>query len=136
MINNPDHPIVLFDGVCNLCNRSVQLILRNDPEKKFRYAALQSSFGQRVLEGAGLPADQLNTLLLLKNGKLYRKSTAALLIAAELSGLWPVLYAFTILPAFIRDPLYDLVAGNRYRLFGKQAACMVPDAKTKDLFLD
>jgi len=135
MINNPDHPIVLFDGVCNLCNRSVRFILRNDPERKFRYASLQSSWGQVVLQNAGLPTEQLNTLLLLKNGKLYRKSTAALLIAAELRGLWPALYALTILPAFLRDPLYDLVARNRYKWFGKQASCMVPDAKTKDLFI-
>ncbi|MDD2793273.1 MAG: DCC1-like thiol-disulfide oxidoreductase family protein [Sediminibacterium sp.] len=135
MINNPDHPIVFFDGVCNFCNRSVQFILRNDPERKFRYASLQSSLGQRVLQEAGLPANQLSTLLLLKNGKLYRKSTAALLIAAELRGLWPALYALTILPAFLRDPFYDLVARNRYRLFGKQEACMIPDAKAKDLFI-
>lgn len=135
MINNPNHPIVLFDGVCNLCNRSVRFILRNDPEKKFRYAPLQSSFGQRVLQNAGLPAEKLNTLLLLKNGKLYRKSTAALMIAAELRGLWPALYAFTILPAFLRDPIYDLVARNRYNWFGKQTSCMVPDTTTKDLFI-
>jgi predicted DCC family thiol-disulfide oxidoreductase YuxK len=135
MINNPDHPIVLFDGVCNLCNRSVRFILRNDPERKFRYAPLQSSFGQRVLEEAGLPATQLNTLLLLKNGKIYRKSTAALMIAAELRGFWPALYALTILPAFLRDPMYDLVAGNRYKWFGKQTSCMVPDARQQELFI-
>ncbi|MBH2004796.1 MAG: thiol-disulfide oxidoreductase DCC family protein [Sphingobacteriia bacterium] len=136
MINNPDHPIVFFDGVCNLCTQSVQFIIRRDPEQKFRFASLQSEFGQQVLKHFNLPVTRLNTLILLHDGKIYRKSTAALRIANELSGAWSALYALAIIPAFIRDPVYDLIARNRYKWFGKQAHCMIPSPQLKDLFIN
>ncbi|HJV20332.1 MAG TPA: thiol-disulfide oxidoreductase DCC family protein [Sediminibacterium sp.] len=136
MINNPDHPIILFDGVCNLCTQSVQFIIRHDPARKFRFASLQSKFGQQVLQHFNLPANRLNTLILLEKGRIYRKSTAALQIAAELSGAWPALYALTIIPAFLRNPIYELIARNRYKWFGKRDNCMVPSQQLKDLFIN
>lgn len=136
MINNPDHPIILFDGVCNLCTQSVQFIIRRDPARKFRFAPLQSEFGQQVLKHFNLPVTRMNTLILLHEGKIYLKSTAALRIANELSGVWSALYALAIIPAFIRDPVYELIARNRYKWFGKRDNCMVPSPQLKDLFIN
>ncbi len=128
--------VVLFDGVCNLCNGSVLFIIERDPEAKFSFASLQSPFGQSQLKKFGLPIDKLNTIFLIKGEKFFRKSDAALEIAKGMNGLWPVLYVFKIIPRFIRNFFYDLIAKNRYRWFGKQAACMVPTPELKARFID
>jgi len=128
--------LVLFDGVCNLCNSSVQFILKRDPFKKFRFASLQSETGRRWLAKMGLPADSLDTLVLIENDKAYTRSTAALKIARHLSGLWPLFYGLIVLPAFFRDALYRCVARNRYRWFGKKEACPLPKPEWKDRFLE
>jgi predicted DCC family thiol-disulfide oxidoreductase YuxK len=106
--------------VCNLCSGSVQFIIERDPKAKFRFASLQSLFGQEQLEKYKLDKNHLHSIILLKDEKFYQRSNAALEIAKELSGLWPVMYIFKILPLFIRDGIYNWIARNRYRWFGNR----------------
>lgn len=127
--------IVLFDGICNLCNASVQFIIRHDSSVRFHFAALQSDYAKRVLSENGLNPDGLESILLSKEGKVYFRSDAALEIARELDGLWPLLYAFRIIPPFIRDMVYNGIARNRYRWFGKRDACMIPTPELRDRFI-
>lgn len=135
-LNEQKNPVVLFDGVCNLCSASVQFIIKHDPHRKFRYASLQSEFGQRVLQHFGLPSDELNSFILLEDEKIYTKSTGALRVTKKLNGLWPILYGFIIVPAFIRNAVYSWVAHNRYKWFGKKEACWLPTLELRKLFLD
>jgi len=127
--------VVLFDGVCNLCNASVAFILRRDPKAYFRFASLQSEAAARLLEGSPLEA-KLDSIVLLEDGAVFTQSTAALRIARRLRGAWPLLYAFIILPRFLRDPIYDWIARNRYRWFGRRESCMIPDPALKDRFFE
>jgi predicted DCC family thiol-disulfide oxidoreductase YuxK len=129
------HGIVLFDGVCNLCNGSVQFIIKHDKKGYFRFAALQSDTGQKLLQQAGLPKDYLATFVYIENGKYSTQSTAALKVAKHLSGLWPLLYGLIIIPAPIRNFFYKLVANNRYRWFGKQESCMIPTPELREKFI-
>lgn len=128
--------IILFDGVCNLCNHSVQFIIKRDRQKQFHFASLQGKTGQQLLEQFHLPADNLNSFILIENGTLYRKSSAALRVSRKLGGAWPLLYGFIIVPAFIRDGVYTLIARNRYKWFGKKESCMIPAPGLKERFLD
>jgi predicted DCC family thiol-disulfide oxidoreductase YuxK len=127
--------LLLFDGVCNLCNSSVQFILLRDKKDRFRFASLQSDYGQNLLREHNLPTESFNSLVLVENGKIYQKSTAALRIARKLKGLWPLLFAFIIIPPFIRNFVYDIIAKNRYRWFGKKEECMLPRPEWKQKFL-
>lgn len=129
-------PVVLFDGVCNLCNGSVLFIIRRDPKLVFRFAALQSKFGREQLVAHGLDPDRLHSIILLYEGKAYQQSRAALEIARRLSGLWPLLYIFIIVPPFLRNWLYDLIATNRYRWFGKKDQCMIPTPELRSRFVE
>ena len=133
---DPVKPLILFDGVCNLCNGSVLFVIRRDRNAKFQFAALQSSFGQSQLFQFDLPQNELNTIMLIKEGKLLVKSDAALEIARNLDGIWPLFYTFKIVPAFFRNWIYDLVAKNRYHWFGRQEACMIPTPDLKARFLE
>jgi predicted DCC family thiol-disulfide oxidoreductase YuxK len=128
--------IILFDGVCNLCNSSVQFILRRDKAGKFLFASLQSPVGQQYLQKFGLPADELHSFILIENGKAYSRSSAALRVLRQLGGGWKLFYAFRILPAFIRDGVYNLIARHRYRWFGKRESCWLPTPELKSRFLD
>ena len=128
--------IILFDGMCNLCSSSVQFIIKRDKKKLFRFASLKSSYGQKVSEQFGLPANEMKSFVLVKNGQLYSRSTAALLVAKELSGGWPLLSAFMILPPALRNPVYNLVAKNRYNWFGKKTECWLPSQELRERFLD
>jgi predicted DCC family thiol-disulfide oxidoreductase YuxK len=130
-----DHPVILFDGVCNLCNRSVQFIIKHDPKGLFRFAALQSDFGQEQLTLHGFNTGPLLSVVLLINGKAYDKSRAALEIARRLSGLWPLMYVFIIVPPFIRDFIYNRISANRYKWFGRQDECMIPTPNLKSRFM-
>ena len=130
-----DQPIVLFDGVCNLCNGAVQFIIRHDKKNIFMFASLQSEVGRKILEQYNFPLDELNSFILIENNKAYTRSTGALRIAKKLNGLWPLLYGFIIIPKFIRDSIYNWVAGNRYKWFGKKDACMIPTPELKARFL-
>jgi predicted DCC family thiol-disulfide oxidoreductase YuxK len=127
--------LLLFDGVCNLCNSSVQFILLRDKKDRFRFASLQSDYGQNLLREHNLPTESFNSLVLVENDKVYKKSTAALRIARKLKGLWPLLFAFIIIPPFIRNFVYDIIAKNRYRWFGKKEECMLPRPEWKQKFL-
>jgi len=130
-----DKPIILFDGVCNLCNRSVQIVIKHDPQGRFLFASLQSEEGQKLLQQYQLPATNLNSFVLVQNGKSYTKSTGALTVAKQLTGWWQLLYAFIIVPKFIRDWVYTLISNNRYKWFGKKDECMVPTPALKTRFL-
>ncbi len=131
-----EHPIILFDGVCNLCNGSVLFIIKRDPQSKFRFASLQSDLGVKLLRQFEFPQGELNSVLLIKDQKLFQKSNAALEIAKHLNGLWPMFYMFKIIPAFIRNSMYDWIAGNRYRWFGKKDVCMIPTPELRSRFLE
>jgi len=129
--------VILFDGVCNICNSSVNFIIDRDPKKEFRFAALQSETGQRLL--SSIPATSLqdfDSVVLIEGDRVYKKSTAALRIARRLPGIWSWLYIFIIIPKFLRDPVYDLIANNRYRWFGKKDSCRIPTPELRSRFLD
>lgn len=129
-------PIVFFDGVCNLCNSSVQFIIKRDKLDTFRFASLQSEVAIALLPKELVSEDNLQSLVLLQNEKVLTRSSAALNIARKLQGLWPALFVFIIVPLFVRDTCYDIIARNRYKWFGKKDQCMVPSSEIKDKFLD
>ena len=130
-----DSPIILFDGVCNLCNQSVQFVIRHDPKSRFRFAALQSSTGELLLEKHQLNKEELLSVILVVDGKAYDRSRAALEIARRLNGLWPLMYVFVIVPPFIRNFVYDWISRNRYRWFGRTDECMIPTPELKARFI-
>lgn len=130
------HPIILFDGVCNLCNNSVQFIIQRDKKKLFRFAALQSDFAQKLLTDAPLSIKKLDSIVLVEHHRYYTQSDAALRIAKKLDGAWKGLGVFLLVPAFIRNAIYNFVAKNRYTWFGKQDTCMMPNPELKKLFLN
>ncbi len=130
-----DRPVVLFDGVCNLCNGAVNFIIDRDAHQQFRFASLQSEVGEELLAQYELPGAYTESLVLIENQKLYTKSTAALKIVRRLDGFWPLCYVFIILPPVFRDYLYTIVAKNRYRWFGKSEACRYPTEAERARFL-
>ena len=128
-------PIVLYDGVCGLCDRSVQLVLRNDRRGRFRFAALQSEAGRALLQKFGLPPEALDSVVLVEGGRAWRKSRAALRIARRMDAPWPLLWPLIIVPRPVADFVYGLIAKNRYRIFGKLDACMIPPPEVRARFL-
>jgi predicted DCC family thiol-disulfide oxidoreductase YuxK len=128
--------IILFDGVCNLCNRSVQFIIKRDPSGKFSFASLQSRTGKQLMNRFEGDAEDIYSILLIKNGILFDRSDALLEIAKDLNGAWPAFRVFRFLPKVFRDSLYKLIANNRYRLFGKQDSCLLPTADLRARFID
>lgn len=135
---NKDHlgPLIIFDGVCNFCDASVNFIMNHDKNARFKFSASQHEGGERVLESFGIHADEVDTLYLLENGQLYDRSTAALRIARHLDTPWNWFYhAFICLPKTFRDPVYNLIARNRYRLFGKKEACRMPSPEERARFI-
>ena len=130
-----DKPVILFDGVCNLCTGSVQFILKRDNNKTFSFASLQSDYGQKLLEQFDLPTNTFNSFILYQDGRIYTKSTAALKMFQQLKG-WKWAKLFWIVPGFIRDAIYNLIAKNRYNWFGKKEECWVPTPELKARFLD
>ena len=129
------HPVVLFDGVCNLCNATVNFLIRHDSRARLRFAPLQEAAGQHLLQRLGMNIGHFETFLLLENGIVYQKSTADLRVSRYLPGAWPLLYGFIVIPRFLRDGIYDLIARNRYRWFGRKDACMIPDAGVRGRFV-
>jgi predicted DCC family thiol-disulfide oxidoreductase YuxK len=129
------NPIVLFDGVCNLCSTSVQFILQRDPAGKFRFASLQSDFAQRLLTERGLDPKALDSVVVIDGDHLYRESDAALRIARDMKGAWKALAVFRAIPRPIRDWAYRLIARNRYRWFGKKESCWLPTPEVRGRFL-
>jgi predicted DCC family thiol-disulfide oxidoreductase YuxK len=131
----PDKPLILFDGVCNLCNGSVQFVIKHDKESKFLFTSLQSDKGQEILKHLGLKTDNFDTFILLDKGKIYTKSSGVLKEAAILGGWFKIFTIFYLVPTFIRDLFYSFVAKNRYRFFGKKDSCMIPTPELKARFL-
>lgn len=131
-----DKPILLFDGVCNLCTGTVQWVLERDDEEQFRFASLQSGAGQALLAEFGLPTDDFDTFVLVEGGEYYTKSTAVLRVARRLGVPYAALYPLIGVPSFLRDRVYDLVADHRYEVFGKRDACMMPSSELQDRFLE
>jgi predicted DCC family thiol-disulfide oxidoreductase YuxK len=131
----PEAAIVLFDGVCNFCNSSVNFLLRRDRKGVFRFAALQSEAGRKVLAEAGLHDRDLDSMVLIEGGEASVKSTAALKAARRLPGLWFMTGLFLLVPRRLRDWCYDAFAARRYRWFGKREVCMVPTPEMRSRFL-
>ena len=136
MASSESQPLLLFDGVCNLCNAAVTFVIDRDTRKRFRFASLQSQTGQTVLRQLGRPTAEFDSFVLWENGHFYEQSTAALRVARHLSGGWPLLYGLIIVPGFIRDSVYRFIARNRYRWFGQRDACMLPTPDLKERFLN
>ncbi len=128
--------IILFDGVCTLCNGAVNFIIRRDPEQRFKFAALQSEFASERLPTYDLSTDKIDTIILLEDGQAFGHSNAALRIAKQLSGGWSFIYFAIIIPAPIRDFIYKQIANNRYRVFGKNEQCMIPTAEIRQRFIE
>lgn len=132
-----DHDaIVVFDGMCNFCSWWVQFIIRRDPVGVFKFAPMQSEAGGKVLETYGIDPRNVETLLLIKNGRAYVKSDAALEIAKDLKGIWKLAVSLKVVPRPLRDGAYSLWAKNRYRWFGKRQQCLVPTAEIRSRFLE
>lgn len=131
--SDPLKPIIFFDGVCNLCNGAVQFIIKRDPTAIFQFAPLQSESAIRLIDITNKPLP--DSIILWSDNKLYFKSSAALEIARHLPYPWRLLVAFRFLPVWFRDPVYDLIARNRYRWFGKRDSCMIPTPDLLSRFL-
>lgn len=127
--------IIIFDGMCNLCNGSVQFIIKRDPNGHFKFASLQSETGERLINDYGIPRNS-DSFILIEDGNWFQKSSAALRVSKHLSGGWKLLYPLTVIPTPIRDSLYEVVAKNRYKWFGKREYCMMPTPEMKNRFLD
>ena len=130
------HPVILFDGVCNLCNASVNFVIDRDPDGVFRFGALQSDAAAPLLAACDVPADYLDSIVLVEDGRCFTDSTAALRIARRLGGPLGWLGAFLAVPKPLRDVVYHWIARNRYRWFGKQDACRIPTPDLRARFLD
>jgi predicted DCC family thiol-disulfide oxidoreductase YuxK len=127
------NPIILFDGVCNFCDSSINFIIEHDQKGYFKFAPLQSEIGQVLVEKFGL--NKVDSIILVEDEKAYTHSTAALKFIKHLDGIWSWAYFFIIIPRPIRDFFYKLFAANRYRLFGKKEVCMMPTPEIRSRFL-
>jgi predicted DCC family thiol-disulfide oxidoreductase YuxK len=128
------YPIVLFDGECNFCDASVQFIIQRDPKGIFHFASLQSETGEELVRKHVIP-DDVDSMILIEGDKVYYKSAAALRISRHLQGAWKLLYGLIIFPAPIRNFVYDVIAKNRYKWFGKKESCMLPPPSVRKRFL-
>lgn len=126
--------VILFDGVCNLCTASVQFVIQRDPRARFAFAPLGSDVANELLRASGFHAIH-DTIILVEKDGIYDESTAALRIARRLSGAWPLMAMWLVVPKILRDAVYRLIARNRYRWFGRRKACMVPTPELRRRFL-
>ena len=133
--NSNNKAIILFDGVCNFCNSSINFVIRHDKKNYFLFATLQSEKGRELLKKLNVDNTQTDSVVLIENSKVYIKSTAALRISKHLNRLYPLFYGCIIIPPFIRNAVYDYVARNRYKWFGKSDVCMVPGEDIRSRFL-
>jgi predicted DCC family thiol-disulfide oxidoreductase YuxK len=131
-----DHPVLLFDGVCNLCTGSVQYVIERDPDATFRFAPLQSEVAGALLEPHDVDPDDLDTVVLVEEGRAYTKSDAALRVARDLEGPSSLLRHARFVPRIVRDAVYDIVAALRYDVFGRKSQCMVPSPDVRERFLE
>ena len=133
---NTNQSLVLFDGVCHFCNNSVNFIIDRDPKKKFVFAPVQSELAVKALVRFGESNNVIDSIILIQNNKIYKRSRAALEIVKQLTGLWPTCYVFIIVPGFIRDLVYNYIAKNRYKWFGQMDACRIPTPDMRERFLN
>ncbi len=132
----PDNTaIILFDGVCNFCNSSVNKIIKHDKKNKFKFAALQSEIGKKLVQQYAINSSKTDSIILIENNIASIKSTAILKIAKQMNGLYSLAYGFIIIPTFIRNAVYDFIARNRYKWFGKKDTCMIPTDEIKGKFI-
>ncbi len=130
------HRLIVFDGVCNLCSRSVQFIIKRDSKSRFRFASVQSKTGREQLEHYAMDPDDVRSFVLIKGERHFVKSDAAIEIAKELDGGWKLLAFMRAIPRALRDRVYDFIATRRYALFGKRDRCMTPTDDVRSRFLD
>jgi predicted DCC family thiol-disulfide oxidoreductase YuxK len=131
-----ENPVILFDGVCNFCNGAINFVLKQDRKSVFRFAPLQSEAGRRLLQQYNLPTEEFESFVLIDQGKVYKKSNAALRVMNKLPWYWKESQIFRVIPTIFRDAIYDFIARNRYKWFGKKDQCMVPTAEMRSRFLD
>jgi predicted DCC family thiol-disulfide oxidoreductase YuxK len=129
------HPVILFDGVCNFCNAGINFIIKQDKKRRFRFAALQSAAGKQLLQHYGLPTKDFESFILIENGKVYQRSAAGLKVYGKLSWYWRWTQVGWVAPRFLRDAVYNFIARNRYKWFGKREECMIPTADVRSRFL-
>ena len=134
MEKNIQQNLILFDGVCNLCNGFVQFVIRHDKKKKFKFSSLQSSFSQALIAENYPELKEMKTIAYITNGEMMVRSTAALYILKDLGGIFSLTFGAMIIPAFIRDFFYNWLSARRYKFFGKSAVCMVPTAEVRERF--
>ncbi|MEZ5345080.1 MAG: thiol-disulfide oxidoreductase DCC family protein [Pyrinomonadaceae bacterium] len=134
-MSNDENAIVLFDGVCNFCNDSVNFIIERDSKKYFRFAPLQSEIAEDLLEKYSIDKADTDSVIVIENDRAFTHSTAGLKIARKIDGAWKIFYILIIVPKFLRDACYKLFAKYRYRLFGKKDACMMPTPEIRERFL-
>jgi predicted DCC family thiol-disulfide oxidoreductase YuxK len=135
MLSSP--PLILFDGVCNLCAGAVRFIIKHDPAAVFRFASLQSETGRRLLAKHGIDSTRIDSFVLVEDDVAYTESTAALRVARRLQGAWPLcFYGGILLPRLLRDPVYRFIARHRYQWFGKEESCMIPTPELRTRFVE
>lgn len=135
-MNNISNPVILFDGICNLCNSAVRFVIRHDRKKQFRFASLQGEAGLQLMKQYHVQLPHTDSFILIYNQKVYIKSSAALMVLKMIGGPLALAYGFIIVPRFIRDGIYSWIAKNRYKWFGKKESCMIPEKDLSYLFLD
>jgi len=130
-----ENPIILFDGVCNFCNGAINFVLKQDKKDVFRFAPLQSEAGQKLLQQYNLSTAEFDSFVLIDNGKVYKKSAASLRVMNKLPWYWKEAQILRIIPTAFRDAIYDFIARNRYKWFGKKEQCMIPTPEMRSRFL-
>lgn len=130
-----NHKIILFDGVCNLCNGAINFVIKKDKKNIFKFAPLQSEEGKELTSRFNIDTSKVDSIILIDGDKYYEKSSAALHIAKNLEKAYPLLFGFMVVPKFIRNSVYDYVATNRYKWFGKKESCMIPTEELKSKFI-
>lgn len=127
---------ILFDGICNLCNNTVKFIIKRDKNKKFKFASLQSKVGEELLRKYGLSSDYKSSVVYIRQKKMLRESSAMLYILNDIGGIWKLFFVFIIVPKFIRDFVYKIIANNRYRIWGKKETCDIRKCNSSDYFIE
>ena len=133
---NSTYPIVLFDGVCNFCNYWVNFAIKRDKKKKLRFTPLQGETAKRLLPQYNISSTSLSSVIFIDGNKVYTQSSAAIRICKYLDGGWKLFYGLMIIPKFFRDWIYNIIARNRYKWFGKKDVCMIPTPEMRARFLD
>jgi len=134
-LSKNQNPVIVFDGVCNLCNNSVAFVIKRDKSYKFKFAPLQSETAKNLISKLSMSNNKIDSIILIDNHKYYIKSTAAIRICKELGAMWSLVYILILVPKPVRDYIYDIVAKNRYKWFGKKEQCMIPAKELESRFL-